>query len=112
MQYREFSVMKPTKFRRDKDPIISLRWISTMEGCFLYIFMSRGPEGEICAEFSSMGCERLVGVCDSGVFVGRTSCSDLEIFFRDISCNICSTCGERVIGTGVHVAQADDRLGN
>lgn len=34
MQQLDFSNMKPPEFRSDKDLIISLRWISEVEGCF------------------------------------------------------------------------------
>ena len=33
-QYQDFSNMKPLEFDGVKDPIMDMRWISHMEGCF------------------------------------------------------------------------------
>lgn len=33
-QYREFSNRKPRELKGNKDPIIDLRWIYHIEGCF------------------------------------------------------------------------------
>lgn len=40
-QYRDFSNTKPTKFYRVKDPILAMRWLSNMDGCF---FMCSYPQ--------------------------------------------------------------------
>lgn len=34
MQYQDFSNMQPSEFKGDKDPIIAIRLISDVKGCF------------------------------------------------------------------------------
>lgn len=77
-------------------------------GMFLHMFMSWGPETEICTKCSSLGWEELVGVCDPELFTCRARHSDLGVVLGDISCEVCSTYGKRATSTGISVAQADD----
>ena len=70
---------------------------------FLHVFMSQGPEGEICVESSSLGCEGLVEFCDPGLFAGQEICNDLGAVFGYVSSEVCSSCGVRPTGTRIHV---------
>lgn len=78
---------------------------------FIHVFVYQGLEGEIWADYSSLGCEGLVGVCDPWFFVGRAIRSDLGAVSRDVPCIVCSNYRDIVTGAGVPVAQVDDWVG-
>lgn len=102
MQYQDFDDMKPLEFDGFRDPIVAMILIYDVEGCFNTCYYNENLKVRFLRR------EALVEVCDSNSFSCGSGSSDMGAFLRDVPDRVCPTCGKKVIGSGVPIAQAEN----
>lgn len=110
MQYWEFSNPKPPMFNGVKYPIVSMMWISNVEGCFYTCSCPKNPKVRFALNLL------LLGMKDWWKFTThKFSTAERVVVTWEHLSEMFQTeylpLVKREVGSGVSVAQADDRLG-
>ena len=111
-QYRDFDNTKPPTFDGVQDPIVAMRWLSDVEGCFFTCSCPADQRGEVCFEPVEARSKGLVEIDHGIVFGCAEGCDFMGSVQGDVQYSLCSTGREGEVGSGVLGAKAGFRIGD